>query len=583
MAERSLPSLRSTATVAVALFVFFSVWLLRFNDPSGSFAGLTDDHFFYLVRGWQILFGDLPVRDFVDHGAPLYYYVGALVQMVFGRGTLSEIAFSSAMLGLSVALVFWLAARASGSIVLGFVAALAFVCLGPRFYNYPKFITYAAAIPLMWAFADAPGERPRVWLAVVTVVAFLFRHDHGVFIGLSTLVLLLLLPLRWTERLKHAVIYGLLAAAMVAPYLWFIERNGGVRSYLEQASAWTERDRDRAPIVWPGPFENPDGVSDATSAAIGVSRAVGVLRDNMVAWIFYVELALPFFALFVLWMSRDGGRPGWPHAKAKLATVAVLGLFLNAFFLRSPLEARLADPAVPHMILLAWLAVAVPRLLFSFASLSPAAQSRAVLVRSTIGAGFVAIVSILAVTLSKDFYERLDNSAMVERWGKPFERAGYIAESLRRDWDLRTWEQREDRPELITLSMYVNACTAPTDRVLVEAYLPQVLALARRAFAGGHADLRPGFFKTESAQRLTLARLERQHVPIMLLDTDRSLENFRKSFPIVTGHIDQEYTLFGTHEFDGRFGISLFVRKDLQPKSTWEPLGWPCYGTGRIG
>ena len=55
--------------------------------------------------------------------------------------------------------------------------------------------------------------------------------------------------------------------------------------------------------------------------------------------------------------SSDAGRPGWLHAKAKLATVAILGVMLNAYFLRSPLDARLADPAVPHMILLAWLAV----------------------------------------------------------------------------------------------------------------------------------------------------------------------------------------------------------------------------------
>ena len=36
-------------------------------------------------------------------------------------------------------------------------------------------------------------------------------------------------------------------------------------------------------------------------------------------------------------------------------------------------------------------------------------------------------------------------------------------------------------------------------------------------------------------------------------------------------------------ELEEALGISLFVRKDLQPKSTWEPLGWPCYGTGRVG
>ena len=68
--------------LAAALFLF--AWLYRFNDPNGSFAGLTDDHFFYLVRGWQLLFGDLPVRDFVDHGAPLYYYVAAAVQTPHG-------------------------------------------------------------------------------------------------------------------------------------------------------------------------------------------------------------------------------------------------------------------------------------------------------------------------------------------------------------------------------------------------------------------------------------------------------------------------------------------------------------------
>jgi hypothetical protein len=30
-------------------------WFFRFNDPNGGFAGLTDGHFFYLLRGWQIL------------------------------------------------------------------------------------------------------------------------------------------------------------------------------------------------------------------------------------------------------------------------------------------------------------------------------------------------------------------------------------------------------------------------------------------------------------------------------------------------------------------------------------------------
>jgi len=118
--------------------------------------------------------------------------------------------------------------------------------------------------------------------------------------------------------------------------------------------------------------------------------------------------------------------------------------------------------------------------------------------------------------------------------------------------------------------------------VLVQAYMPQVLALARRAFAGGHADLRPGFFTSTAAQELTVSRLKRQSVPIVLLEAGKSLEEFRKSFPIVTAYLDGAYRVAGTKEFDGRFGTTLLVRRDRQPAGTYAPLGWPCYGAGVV-
>src|SRR6185369_5319917 len=163
----------------------------------------------------------------------------------------------------------------------------------------------------------------------------------------------------------------------------------------------------------------------------------------------------------------------------------------------------------------------------------------------------VASIALLFVVLVKgDLYRRLDKASMTDRFGKPFERVGVISRQLQVDWDLGLWAARPERPDLITLSLYINACTTPDDRVLVQSYLPQVLALARRAFAGGHADLRPGFFATEEAQRLTLERLQRQSVPVILLDTGKSLENFGESFPHVMGYINQHYRLAGTNEFD---------------------------------
>jgi len=565
-----------------AVVVFAFSWLFRFNDPGGSFAGLTDDHFFYLVRGWQILFGDLPVRDFVDHGAPLFYYIGAAVQVVFGRGTVSELLFCTTALAIGAAATFWLSTVASGSIAAGLAGVILHMWLGPRFYNYPKILVYAAAIPLLWWFADRPGPRPRAWIAVVTVVGFLFRHDHGVFVAIAMAALLLFMrDVNVRERVRHFGLYVALVAVMIAPYFAFIQWNGGVLQYFRQASAWAERDRQREPVVWPGLFDNPDGVSEQAQHGSPIGVAVAVVRDNSVAAMYYFEILLPFFALFVLAVSRDGFRPTWPRAREKLAMVAVLTAVLDAGFLRSPLEARLADTSVPLVILVSWLIVAVPRMLITGDALRPSVQRFGWLVRSATATAALASAVLLLTLVSHDLYRRLDKSAMTERWGKPFERASNVVEQLRLDWNLASWASRPERPDLITLSLYINACTSPTDRILVQAYMPQVLALARRAFAGGHADLRPGFFETEEAQWLTLSRLQRQSVPMILLDTDDSLRNFRASFPIIVSYIDSNYRLAATHVFDNRFGISLFVRRDREPYRTWEPLGWPCYGPGQ--
>jgi len=39
----------------------------------------------------------------------------------------------------------------------------------------------------------------------------------------------------------------------------------------------------------------------------------------------------------------------------------------------------------------------------------------------------------------------------------------------------------------------------------------------------------------------------------------------------------------GSHVFDKRFGVTLLARQELVPSGTYEPLGWPCYGSGRVG
>jgi hypothetical protein len=568
--------LRVLGMAVTAGGLFAVAWLFRFNDPGGAFAGLTDDHFFYVVRGWQILFGELPVRDFVDHGAPLHYYVAAAVQVVFGRGTLSEVAFSTTMLAAGAAATFLLATRASGSLLAGLAGAAVQVLLAPRFYNYPKIVVYVGAIPALWWLADRPSWGARAVLALVTAVAFLFRHDHGVYVALATAALLVLsVEWPWRSRVRHAIVYGGLTLALLAPYLLFIQLNGGIGAYVRDAIAWTRRDREREPVVWPGLLDQSSGSWSAQPEGSLVSHAVAAVRDNRVAWLYYAELALPVVVLGLLALSRDGFRPGWPRAMPKLATVAILAIVLNAGFLRSPLEARLADPSVPHAVLLAWLLTALGRLLWSRASLRESVCRWALPARACACVAVVVLWFVVGVGVTADLRDRLESTSLTTS-EKALERARSIADILRREWKLETWAARTDRPDLVTLSLYLAACTKPEDRVFVQPYMPQVLALARRGFAAGLADLRPGYFDAAEVQHVAIARMQRQSVPVVLLSAGKDLEEFRKQYPVVAAYFDDWYTVSGVRIFDERFGITLLTRKHSPVAPQFEALEWPC-------
>jgi hypothetical protein len=391
-------------------------------------------------------------------------------------------------------------------------------------------------------------------------------------------LLVCLRSLSWRARLQHALVYAGLVLALLTPYLLFIQVNGGVVSYFDHAVAWAERERNRTPVVWPGLFDNPEGVSEEAKEGSGAGRAIAVVRDNYVAWMYYTEIALPLAALLVLMLSSTAFRPEWPEATAKLATVAVLAEILNAGFLRSPLEARLADPSVPHAILIAWLFVALVRLMTRRDLLRPTLRAWPLAATARI-AGAVAVVPLLAIvyiSVSRELYDRLDSAAVAESWSKAIERVDSIERTLDPTWPLERWIQPET-PNPMRLAFYLRDCTKPSDRIFMQHYLPQVLALAQRGFAGGHADLRPGFFRTEEAQRLTIERLRHQSVPVAMLNTGDDYRNFRKSFPLISAYFDEHYVSAGERDIDGRFMVHLLVAKTAVPTGRFELLDWPCF------
>lgn len=561
--------------LAPSAAVFLLCWLVKYNEPEGSYGGFTDDHLYFAVRGWQLLFGEFPTLDFVDHGAPLTFYLSGAAHWLIGQGALGEILLTSVALALGVAITSRLAARASGSMLLGIGVAIFQIMLELRLYNYPKFIVYAVAIHALWAFADRPGWGTRLCLAIITTVGFLIRHDHGAYVGVCLIALLMLHDgLSWRERVRHAAAYAATVLGLLAPYFLFLQFNGGLVRHFVTAAVWTARERDRSGWSWPSfSFQAQAGSQWPLEWLYNATVA------NIESFLFYSLLAWPVVALVVLAFSRSAERPAWPHLRGKLGAVAVLAIVLNAGFLRNPIGARMADVSVPQAILLAWLlAVAMRAARDSFTSewrgwwASGVGRTRGVVVA-------LALLWVPGVLVWR-LPAMMEQAHLLEGVGAAVERVQSTTRRYQRTWPLENWASPDDEGPM-RLAFYLRDCTRPTDHVFVPQFLPMVAAMAQRPFAGGHPTLRAGFHSTEEDQKLTITRLEAQSIPIAIVPGGEEYGPFSSSFPLLIAYFSQRYEYLGDRDMGDGLVLGILIERDAVPTGTYPLLDAPCFAQRR--
>jgi hypothetical protein len=249
----SAGSPRLAVAVPLAVLVFVVTAVYRFNLLGGQLGGLENDEYLVISRAAAMLHGELPTRDFVDFGAPLSYVATAAAMRATGGTLLGHAVLSALMLAVGSALTYWVALRASGSSFIALLMALVQIALGPRFYSYPKIVLYALGVLGWWAYARRPWWPTLAALGVLTAVAFLFRHDHAVYIALGTLVLLLVL-VRETGIVRSTralIVYGAVVTICLTPYLAFLKVNGGVLEHLRLGMQISRVDRGRTQLRWP--------------------------------------------------------------------------------------------------------------------------------------------------------------------------------------------------------------------------------------------------------------------------------------------------------------------------------------------
>jgi hypothetical protein len=219
-----------------------------------SFTDFSNDHFVHLSVAQQITMGALPVRDFVERGLPLMPLISAAGQVVLGEGLRSELWVIAIAFGIAAGLTFLVALQSSGSATVAALSALVPVAAYPVSYSYPKLLAPALGFAAALWYCARPDTARAVLMAATVAVAFLLRHDLGVFLGASVIAMMMAYHGVSKPTLISAARVAGIAVLIVAPYLLWVQVYEGLGTYVREGVVFSQREAQRANWWTPPPF-----------------------------------------------------------------------------------------------------------------------------------------------------------------------------------------------------------------------------------------------------------------------------------------------------------------------------------------
>jgi hypothetical protein len=199
-----------------------------------------DTNFQTLWESTELLAGDRPYQDFFEWGLPLQAAISAVAQVLTGHRLIGEFLvhwiFIIAGIVISLHLALQLSrSRAASLVTMGLAVLL--LAATPT-YHYPKLFVYPFALWMAWRYIDRPGIARGAALGLTTALAFLFRHDHGVYVGvLAVATFALARAVVPASRAARAMIgesasYTAATSIVLLPWLMLVQVNEGVPEYV---------------------------------------------------------------------------------------------------------------------------------------------------------------------------------------------------------------------------------------------------------------------------------------------------------------------------------------------------------------
>ena len=426
-----------------------------------------------------------------------------------------------------------------GSVVVALIPVLIEVLIFPRTYSYLKMVIYSADVLAILWYADRPSHVRATVLALLTVVAGLIRHDHGLYLGIAGLVAVALSPAP-SDRFKgmSVVLFCGAVLAFALPYLIYLQMYEGVLAHLRRGLSFTTLEMSRQGLPW------------------------GYIRPHEV-WLLIATWCSPLAALAVLAARAIRHSTGaWVDVR-RLGPLVVLAIVANAGLIRDLPETRLPDAIVVPSLVGVWLA---HRAWTSFTG------ARLVFVRVAIAAALV--TTMWGVTVMGHTPEQLDRIGMFNGIGRLPERFVERAREMKRPWEGRQ-APSEAVKQMRPFFDYSRRCVSPDAQLLIAGHLPEVLVLARRPFAGGQMWFMPGALATSEDHALVMRRLANERIPLAVIR--RPLyDDIAIEFPELDAFIRQRFTPIDMWSLGGDDRIVLLA-DSREATGKDRETGWPCF------
>jgi hypothetical protein len=551
----------SRETLAViALFLAAVAW--RFL----TFTGFSNDHYAHLAMAQQVLLGDRPIRDFADPGWPLMYALTAIGWLVAGTDMATEWVISTAGFAIGAACTVAAAYRLSGSLTIATIVTLLEILIFPRAYSYPKVLMYAAGGWALLALAADMSRRPAtvlgaspatlpgsgriVLMAAVVAIAFLFRHDHGLFLGLgaATCIAVASRASGWrTAATRIAVLTGV-TAVLLLPWIVFVALNGGLFPYLQRGWDFSRIEADATRLsAWP----------------VFSSSAPPGSTANAETWLFWLFWALAVLGAAIAVRRVIRGEERWRGENAAVIALAMMAALVNATFVRESLQVRLPDAVVPAALLGAW----------GLGLCWSGSWNRRAWQR-TVQAAAVIIVAVTALATGRvaGLAEQYDISGLNRGLGGVRAQAQEVAARLRSP-------HAADAPSRYAVALrpffvYLDRCTSPSDRIIVTGDFPDVPVVAGRRFAGDGVVF-GSTYASSRYQDHTMRRLRAD--PALFVLHMGAYDTFRERFSVIDAYVNEEYTQMADVDVEEGGTVRILVHRARRAPGSDPGTGWPCF------